>query len=104
MAMTMTWDEQIQLGNIVETIERGEPLQSIEWRTVFANKKSVKQSEFYQAANVGLKPELVFEVHTFEFDNDEKVKFEGKEYTIIRTYNKGKITELTVSAHVGVDV
>ncbi|MFY9173169.1 MAG: phage head closure protein [Petrimonas mucosa] len=102
------WKELIKLGNLVETIEHGEPIQSYQWREVFANKKSVRQSEFYQAAATGLRPELVFEVHSFEFDNDEKVRYpagdEGAEYSIIRAYDKGDITELTVISHIGSEV
>ncbi|MBE6068844.1 MAG: phage head-tail adapter protein [Clostridium lundense] len=98
------WSEAIELGNLVETIEYGEPIQSMVWREVFANKKSVRQSEFYQAANVGLKPEIIFEVHSFEFSNDEKVRYKGKEYSIIRAYEKGEITELTVTSYTGSEV
>ena len=99
--MSSTWDELIELGNLVETIVKGEPVQSYEWREVYANRKSIRQSEFYQAGNIGLKPELMFEVHNFEFNNDEKVKCDGKEYSIIRTYDKGDVIELTVTSHVG---
>ena len=98
------WKELIKLGNLVETIEHGEPIQSYQWREVFANKKSVRQSEFYQAGTIGLRPELIFEVHSFEFENDEKVKYNDKEYTIIRVFDKGEITELIVSSHVGSEV
>lgn len=98
------WKDVIDLGNLVETIEYGEPIQSMEWREVFANKKSVRQSEFYQAANVGLKPELVFEIRSIEFNNDEKVRYGVKEYSIIRAYDKGEVAELTVSSRVGGEV
>lgn len=100
----MLWVDVIELGNLIETIEHGEPIQSIAWREVFANKKSVRQSEFYQAANVGLKPELIFEVYSLEFSNDEKVRYNNKEYSIIRAYDKGEITELTVTSYVGGEV
>jgi len=98
------WKEVIEIGNMVEVIDYGEPIQSMVYRQVFANKKSVRQSEFYQAANVGLKPELIFEINSFEFNNDEKVKYQGKEYSIIRTYDKGEVTELTVTSYVGSEV
>lgn len=98
------WKDVIELGNLVEVIEHGEPIQTMEYREIFANKKSVRQSEFYQAANVGLKPELVFEVNSFEFNNDEKVRYNDKVYSIIRTYDKGEVTELTVTTFVGSEV
>lgn len=102
--MSNTWDIKIELGNLVETIVKGEPIQLYEWREVYANRKSIRQSEFYQAGNIGLKPELMFEVHNFEFNNDEKVRYNGKEYFIIRTYDKGEIIELTVTSHAGSEV
>ena len=98
------WRDVIDLGNLTETIVYGEPIQSMVYRQVFANKKSVRQSEFYQAANVGLKPELVFEVNSFEFSNDERIKYNDKEYSIIRVYDKGETTELTVTTYVGSEV
>ena len=98
------WKDVIELGNMTETIVYGEPIQAMTYRQVFANKKSVKQSEFYKAAVVGLTPQLVFEIYSFEFDNEEKVRFGGKEYSIIRAYEKGETTELTVTSQVGSEV
>jgi SPP1 family predicted phage head-tail adaptor len=99
------WRDIIELGNMTETIVHGEPIQTMVYRETFAQKMSVKRSEFYQAANAGLKPELVFEVRSAEFSNDEKVRYpsgdEGKVYSIIRAYDKGETTELTVSAWTG---
>lgn len=101
------WKDVIEIGNLTETIVKGEPIPSLVYHEVFANKKSVRQSEFYQAAIAGLKPELVFEVHSYEFDNDNDKKLRypvgstGKVYDIIRTYDRGEITELTVSSFVG---
>jgi SPP1 family predicted phage head-tail adaptor len=60
----------------------------------FANKKSVRQSEFYQAMNNGLKPSLLFEIRSIDYNNEESLRYNSKEYTIIRTYDKGEITEL----------
>ena len=98
------WREVILLGNSVETMEHGEVIRTVEYRKVYANKKSIRQSEFYQGASAGLKPELVFEIRSVEFDNDEIVKHNEKEYTIIRTYKTGEKMELTVSSHRGSEV
>jgi len=68
-------------------------------RQVFANKKSIRQNEFYQAFATGLKPELMFEVRSVEYQDEKKLKYNDKEYTIIRTYSKnGEITELICEA------
>ena len=62
---------------------------------VFANKKSVRQSEFYQAFAHGLKPELMFEVRTIDYNNQTILIFNFKEYNVIRAYSKNdEVTEL----------
>lgn len=48
--------------------------------------KSVNRTEFYNAAVTGLKPELVFVVHGYEYSGQAKVKFEDQKYRVIRTY------------------
>ena len=74
------------LGDIIK-----EPIE----HEVFADKQSVRQSEFYQAAATGLRPELMFVVRTIEYNGETKLKYNGKEYSIIRTYDKdGELTEL----------
>lgn len=98
------WRDVIELGDLEEYNEFGEVLERFVYRKVYANKKSVRQSEFYQSASVGLKPELMFEIRSIEFNNDEKVRYNGKEYTIIRTYDKGETIELTVSSFERADV
>lgn len=95
------WKEVIELGKVTEDIVHGEPVQTLVYKEVYANKKSVRYNEFYQAAMTGLKPELVFEVHSFEYDNEDKVRYNNKEYSIIRTYEKGEVIEITVSSFIG---
>lgn len=79
-------------GEEVET--DGEP------RTIFANKKSVRQTEFYQALATGIKPEIVFEVQCIEYNDEPKVRTNGKEYHVIRTFSKnGERIELVCSLY-----
>lgn len=67
-------------------------------RQVYANKKSIKMSEFYQAQVVGMKPELIFEIWANEYEGEEYIEFDGIKYKIIRTYMKNvDILELVVS-------
>ena len=73
-------------GNTVD--DWGNPTPNVvEW-DVFAEKMSVRQSEFYQAANQGLKPNIVFEIYSEEFQDAELVKYDGQDYSIIRTFQK----------------
>ena len=93
----MTWDEVIELGQVNDSDD-------YDWHQIFANKLSVHRDEFYKAAQSGLKPQRIFEVHTFEFDEtkDEKLRYpagdDGVVYHILRAYDKSnEITELTVT-------
>lgn len=72
---------------------------SLKKTRVFAEKKSVRQSEFYAAYQVGLNPSLVFVVDARDFENASEpteVIYNDKTYTIIRTYCTGATVEITV--------
>ena len=70
----------------------GDTTQTFTERQVYAEVKSIGQSEFYQAEAVGLKPEIKFVIADFADYQDEKqlkyTPFGGVEeiYTVIRTY------------------
>lgn len=98
------FNEEIELGNLVETIEYGEVIKSMVWETRLANQLDDQRSEFYQAARSGLKPELTFEINDFEYDNEEYVRYKGKQYTIIRAPKNGEMRELVISSHTGSEV
>ncbi|MBJ8027759.1 phage head closure protein [Bacillus cereus group sp. N21] len=57
-------------------------------RQVFCEKKSVPQSEFFQAGQSGIKASCVLLVHTFDYQDERKVKYHSKEYSIYRTYER----------------
>jgi len=67
-------------------------------RQVFANRKSVRQSEFYAAHMVGLMPEVMFEVRSIEYQDERALRYQGRRYDIIRTYDRGEMTELVCAA------
>lgn len=94
----MRWSDVIGLGTIVETVEDNEVVETISYREVFANKLSVRSKEFYEARTIDLKPELMFEVRSSEYNGEEMLKFDSIEYSIIRTYDIGEITELICSS------
>lgn len=69
-------------------------------RTILAERKSIKQSEFYQAYTAGLKPEISFVVWSAEYKDERKLEYNGVVYDIIRTYEKNeKETELICSKY-----
>lgn len=72
-----------------------------EEREVFCNKTSITRSEFYNAASINLRPSIVFTINEFEYEDEEKLKYEGKIYSIIRTFKKTDYIELTVGDKIG---
>ncbi len=59
-------------------------------RMVYVNEKSIRQSEFYQAAAVGMKPELLLEMRKLDYKGEVKAKYEDRTYNIIRTFAKNR--------------
>lgn len=53
---------------------------------LLADKRSITRSEFYNAAQAGMQPEIVFIINRFEYSGEEIVEFEGVRYAVIRTY------------------
>lgn len=99
----MMWRDVIELVP-VETSKNdiGDAISTPTPRQVFANKKDVRQSEFYQAMATGLRPELMFEVRSVEYKGEKTLRYNNEPYSIIRTYSKnGEITELVCQGIVG---
>lgn len=98
------WRDVIMLGQQTEAVVNYEVTKSWIWHEVYANKKSVRQSEAYQAAAVGLKPELMFEIRSIDYEQEERIDYNGKLYEISRVYDRGEITELVCIAITGSEV
>lgn len=66
-----------QYGN--ETIETQE-------RTVFVQARGVYANEYYNAAQLGLKPTITLVIsHKVDYQGEQVVEFHGKEYNVVRT-------------------
>ena len=64
----------------------GNPMTSIEETEVFVQPRGVYQSEFYNAAQVGLKPSLTLFISNREdYSGQKYLEYEGREYEVIRT-------------------
>ncbi len=72
--------EKDDIGNQKEVL--GEPIKRL------AEKKSVRQSEFYQAATTDFKPEVIFKIWTHEYKGEKFLSFKNQTYRIIRTFEK----------------
>lgn len=56
-------------------------------RTVMCTVKSVRQSEYYTALNVGITPEYVFCLALAEdYQNEHYLRYQGQKFHIVRTY------------------
>lgn len=54
---------------------------------VYCDLKSITRAEYYNAASQGIKPEIVFVIHKYEYNEEKEILFEGKKYKVIRTYS-----------------
>ena len=68
------------------TDELGYPIASEKTYDTFCKVESVTRSEFFNAGKAGLTPEYVFTINAVEYEGQPEVEYEGKRYTIYRTY------------------
>lgn len=88
-------ETQDKYGNIIEAYTT---------REVFVKPRSVYANEFYNAATVGLKPELVIVLNNVkDYEGEKMVLFSGELYTVVRTYQKPEkdALELTLERRLG---
>lgn len=85
----------------IEEDEIGNQIPVESERQVFVNEMSVGQSEFYNAAAKGLRPQKMFEIYSFEYFDESKLRHNGIEYNIIRVQGKGEKTRLTCEKVIG---
>lgn len=98
------WCDEIIL--ITETVpaeptnENGFSNPLIETRNpVFCNKRSISQGEYYKAQQAGKQVEAKVEVHCVDYAGEVLVEFEGKRYSVLKTYEPpdSDVIELTLT-------
>ena len=57
-------------------------------KEVFADKKSIRSSEFYEAQKLGYKLSVMFVIKPYEYDGQEYIYYENQKYKVERTYEK----------------
>ena len=82
ISVTVTEDA---IGNQVQTETTTE---------VWAEETGVRQSEFYNAAVAGLRPERTFVVWANEYNGQTKIEADGVKYKLIRAYNNPAKSEM----------
>ncbi|WP_026886716.1 phage head closure protein [Clostridium beijerinckii] len=55
---------------------------------LYCDLKSIGRNEYYNAASQGLKPEIIFVIHNYEYNGEREILFEKNRYKVIRTYSK----------------
>ncbi len=76
-------------GNPV-TDDYGQPTFTENLRKVYAERESVRQSEFYQAQANGLKPEIVFNIWEHDYKGEHQLTYFGEKYTVLRVADTAK--------------
>ena len=74
--------ENTAKNKIGDVVKVGPPIR----RSILSERKSVRQSEFYQAAATDFKPEIVFEIWPHEYDDEKILEYKGKRYKIFRSF------------------
>ena len=74
------------------------PVVHYEDRPIYCNVKSIGQSEFYQSATAGFKPEIKLEAKLLDLTNVTHIKYNNKIYKILRTYQLEDKIELTLTS------
>lgn len=90
-------DEVITL--ISETITQdaiGNCIKTESETKVFAEILSINRAEFFNAGQQNLVPKFAFAVHDFEYSGEKVVLYNGKKYSVYRTYHNPntEVTEL----------
>ena len=103
------YNDVIKLVSVSEdTDEYGDKVQNRSERVVFAELRSIGQTEFYQAQAVGLKPEIKFVLADYlDYENEKILLYTAdqgveEEYSVIRTFRSGN--ELEITCKRGIDV
>lgn len=86
----LDWVEDVTLigATHYETDDNGNDVPVESETTVQAAKREIAMSEFYAAAQAGIKPEVELIVHSFEYGGQLRVLWRGTKYTVIRTYQR----------------
>ena len=96
--------ELILLGTGYTEDDLGNQIPNKTRKPILCKVDSVGRNEFYSAATSNFRPEIVFTIHKYEYENERKVEFEGKQYSVLRNYATGfEEIELTCE-RVGADV
>ena len=82
--------------------EYGDPVDVEERRDIFCALLSIGQSEFYQAATAGVKPQIKAVISDYlDYHDEQEAVVDGIRYKVLRTYRKMS-NELEITLYGGV--
>ena len=85
----------------VEPDDIGNQKPKKETKTILCDIESTTRTEFYNYGDAELRPEYVAIINSCEYDNEVEAEFEGRQYTITRTYKADRdLMELTLSRRI----
>lgn len=89
---------EIKLRTLTITADSGGfPTQGVDTKTVYADVRDVRQSEFYQADAAGKRVDIVFVINSDEWNGATEVEYDSVVYNIARKQNWRGRVELTCS-------
>lgn len=96
MITIANWADVVYFSTIVKgTDEDGFSIDVVGLpRKVYANRKSVRSQEFHAAKQAGVTLSFMFEIRTEEYKGEEALKYNDKDHSVYRTYEKGEFIEL----------
>ena len=86
----MYFKEYIDLGFVTETEVDFEVVPTVTYKKVFANKLSVRRSEYYEAKKIGLRAEIGFAVRYHDYTGQTRLLWNDKTYYLIRSGEEQK--------------
>lgn len=85
----MTYDYELTLiQKDVEEDELGNQVEVENNINILCGISSIGRNEYYKAAAKGLKLEMTFTVHEFEYSGEDEVIYDKSRYRVVRTYKK----------------
>jgi len=74
------------IGQIEKEDDLGNQIYEEKPTTVLCKLQSIGRNEFYSASTAGLRPEKIFVIHGYEYNQELLIEFNGDRYSVIRTY------------------
>ena len=64
----------------------GNEIKAFSEKQIFCDTRSITRREFYDAAQAGLRPEVVLRMQKIDYEGEEEIEWRGKVYHVMRTY------------------